>query len=86
MDTTTVLMQLGGWLAPCVGLWLFGFWWVVVLWHLWLFFVSTFEQLFCFVFERFSSFPDWLCSLNKPPLEILGWPQALYQVFTHFKT
>ena len=59
MDTTRVLMPLGGWLAPRVGLWLFGFWWVVVLWHLWLGFEPTFKRLFvlrlnAFLFSRLA--------------------------------
>ena len=74
MDATTVLAPLGGWVVPRVDLWVFDFWWVVVLWHLWLVFESTFERLFCFAFELLSSSPDWLRSLNKPPLETLGWP------------
>ena len=60
-------MPLGGWLAPRVGLWLFGFWWVVVLWHLLLVFESTFEQLFCFVFERVLSSPESLLTQQATP-------------------
>ena len=65
-------MQLGGWVAPCVGLWVFGFWCVVVLWHLWLVFESTFERLFRLAFERFPLPQTGCAHSTSSPLKHSG--------------